>query len=164
VSAYLILAAQFKSYMLPLLVLSAVMFSLIGVVFGTLVSQTLFTVNSFVAVVGLTGVVVNDSLVLIDFINRGYRMGLSRADAIRRGLDMRLRPILLTTITTTLGLLPMALGIPSYSLVWGSMASTFVTGLATATLLILVVIPAAWDLIAASQEHRAAKQWPSPAD
>jgi len=161
---YLILAAQFKSYMLPLLVLSAVMFSLIGVVFGTLVSQTLFTVNSFVAVVGLTGVVVNDSLVLIDFINRGYRMGLSRADAIRRGLDMRLRPILLTTITTTLGLLPMALGIPSYSLVWGSMASTFVTGLATATLLILVVIPAAWDLIAASQEHRAAKQWPSPAD
>ncbi len=121
---YLILAAQFKSYIQPALVLSAVLFSIIGVVFGTLVSQTLFTVNSFVAVVGVTGVVVNDSLVLIEFINRGYRAGMSRLDAIRYGLDTRLRPIVLTTLTTTLGLLPMALGIPSYSLVWGSMAAT----------------------------------------
>ena len=109
---YLILAAQFKSYLQPVLVLSAVLFSITGVVFGTLVSQTLFTVNSFVAVVGVTGVVVNDSLVLVEFINRGYRAGMSRLDAIRHGLDTRLRPIVLTTLTTTLGLLPMALGIP----------------------------------------------------
>jgi HAE1 family hydrophobic/amphiphilic exporter-1 len=155
---YVILAAQFKSYAQPLLILSAVMFSIIGVVFGKFVTQSLFTVNSFVAVVGVTGVVVNDALVLIDFINRGYRSGLSRAEAIHRGLDIRLRPILLTTLTTTLGLLPMAVGIPSYSIIWGSMASTFVTGLATATLLTLFIVPVGWDILTERQERRAAKR------
>jgi HAE1 family hydrophobic/amphiphilic exporter-1 len=134
------------------------MFSIIGVVFGKFVTQSLFTVNSFVAVVGVTGVVVNDALVLIDFINRGYRSGLSRAEAIHRGLDIRLRPILLTTLTTTLGLLPMAVGIPSYSIIWGSMASTFVTGLATATLLTLFIVPVGWDILTERQERRAAKR------
>lgn len=144
---YLILATQFRSYLQPLIILSAVVFALIGVVFGKLVTQGLFTVNSFVATVGVTGVVVNDSLVLIDFINRGYRRGLSRREAIEEGIRVRLRPILLTTLTTTLGLLPMAVGIPNYSIVWGTMASTFVTGLCTATFLTLFIVPIEWDLL-----------------
>ncbi|MGD8435089.1 MAG: efflux RND transporter permease subunit, partial [Syntrophobacterales bacterium] len=138
---YLILATQFRSYLQPLIIISAVVFSLIGVVFGKLVTQGLFTVNSFIAVVGVTGVVVNDSLVLIDFINRAYRSGMSRREAITHGIRIRLRPILLTTLTTSLGLAPMALGIPSYSVVWGTMASTFVTGLCTATFLTLFIVP-----------------------
>lgn len=149
---YLILATQFRSYVQPLIILSAVVFSLIGVVFGKFLTQSLFTVNSFIAIVGVTGVVVNDSLVLIDFINRAYRSGKSRKEAIEYGIRIRLRPILLTTLTTTLGLLPMALGIPSYSLVWGTMASTFVTGLATATFLTLFVIPIEWDILMGIQE------------
>jgi HAE1 family hydrophobic/amphiphilic exporter-1 len=144
---YVILATQFRSYLQPLIILSAVVFSLIGVVFGKFVTQGLFTVNSFIAVVGVTGVVVNDSLVLVDFINRSYRGGMSRHEAITEGIRVRLRPILLTTLTTTLGLLPMALGIPSYSIVWGTMASTFVTGLCTATFLTLFIVPIEWDLI-----------------
>ncbi len=144
---YVILATQFRSYLQPFIILSAVVFSLIGVVFGKFVTQGLFTVNSFIAVVGVTGVVVNDSLVLIDFINRRYRTGMSRHEAIAEGIRVRLRPILLTTLTTTLGLLPMALGIPSYSVVWGSMASTFVTGLCTATFLTLFIVPIEWDLL-----------------
>jgi HAE1 family hydrophobic/amphiphilic exporter-1 len=67
-------------------------------------------------------------------------------EAIDAGVRLRLRPILLTTLTTTLGLLPMAVGFPSYSLIWGTMATTFVTGLATATLLTLFIIPVLWDL------------------
>ena len=122
-------------------------------VFGKLITQSLFTVNSFIAVVGVTGVVVNDALVLIDFINRGYRSGLNRHQAIREGIRVRLRPIVLTTLTTTLGLMPMALGIPSYSLIWGSMASTFVTGLATATFLTLFIVPVEWDLLTALKER-----------
>ena len=144
---YLILATQFRSYLQPLIILSAVIFSLVGVIFGKFVTQGLFTVNSFVAVVGVTGVVVNDSLVLIDFINRRYRSGMSRREAISDGIRVRLRPILLTTLTTTLGLAPMALGIPSYSVVWGTMASTFVTGLCTATFLTLFIVPIEWDLL-----------------
>ncbi len=150
---YLILATQFRSYLQPLIIISAVVFSIIGVVFGKLITQSLFTVNSFIAVVGVTGVVVNDALVLIDFINRGYRSGLNRHQAIREGIRVRLRPIVLTTLTTTLGLMPMALGIPSYSLIWGSMASTFVTGLATATFLTLFIVPVEWDLLTALKER-----------
>lgn len=155
---YLILATQFKSYAQPLIVLSAIMFSITGVVFGTLATQTLFTVNSFIAVVGVTGVVVNDSLVLLDFINRRYREGKTRREAVTEGVHVRLRPIVLTTLTTSLGLLPMALGIPSYSLIWGSMASTFATGLATATFLTLFIVPVAWDLLMETQERRIAKR------
>jgi HAE1 family hydrophobic/amphiphilic exporter-1 len=144
---YLILATQFRSYLQPLIILSAVVFALIGVIFGKFLTHGLFTVNSFIAAVGVTGVVVNDSLVLIDFINKRYRSGMSRREAIHEGIRIRLRPILLTTLTTTLALAPMALGIPSYSIVWGAMASTFVTGLCTATFLTLFIVPIEWDLL-----------------
>ncbi|MCU7941131.1 MAG: efflux RND transporter permease subunit [Candidatus Thiodiazotropha sp. (ex Cardiolucina cf. quadrata)] len=150
---YVILATQFQSYLQPLIILSAVVFALIGVVFGKLVTQSLFTVNSFIAVIGVAGVVVNDALVLIDFINKRYRKGLSRRAAIIEGVHIRLRPILLTTLTTSLGLMPMAIGFPSYSLIWGTMASTFVTGLATATALTLFIIPVLWDLLQGLQER-----------
>ncbi len=149
---YVILATQFKSYLQPAIILSAIVFALIGVVIGKLFSQTIFTVNSFVALVGVAGVVVNDSLLLIEFINENYRLGMSRHEAIIEAVHVRLRPILLTTLTTSLGLLPMAIGFPSYSLIWGSMASTFVTGLVTATVLSLFVVPVCWDLMQELQE------------
>jgi len=149
---YMILATQFKSYLQPLIILSAIVFSLIGVILGKLVTHGVFTVTSFIAVVGVAGVVVNDSLVLVDFINKRYRAGLKRREAVREGIRIRLRPILLTTLTTTLGLAPMALGIPSYSIVWGPMASTFVTGLCTATFLTLFIVPVQWDLLTGLSE------------
>jgi HAE1 family hydrophobic/amphiphilic exporter-1 len=151
---YTILACQFQSYTQPVVILSAVAFALTGVVFGTFLTRSLFTVNSFIATVGVTGVVVNDSLVLLDFINRLYASGYTRAEAIREGVRIRLRPILLTTLTTTLGLLPMALGIPYYSLVWGTMATTFVTGLCVATTLTLFVMPIEWDLLMRYKERK----------
>jgi len=151
---YLILGAQFKSYIQPAIILSAVVFSLTGVVFGAFFTRTLFTVNSFIATVGVTGVVVNDSLVLLDFINRLHASGMDRMSCVREAVRIRLRPILLTTLTTTLGLLPMALGIPSYSLVWGGMAATFVTGLCTATALTIFIVPVLWDFLAARKERR----------
>lgn len=155
---YLILATQFQSYLQPLIVLSAIVFSFIGVIFGVFFSRALFTVNNMVALVGVVGVVVNDSLVLIEFINKLYRSGKSRREAVFEGTQIRLRPILLTTLTTVLAFLPMSLGIPEYSLVWGSMASTFVTGLGAATFLTLFMIPVQWDLITEWQEKRAEKR------
>jgi HAE1 family hydrophobic/amphiphilic exporter-1 len=150
---YMILATQFNSYVQPLIILSAVVFALIGVVYGVFLTRTLFTINSFIATVGVTGVVVNDSLVLIAFLNNLSRDGMHRDEAVYEGVRMRLRPILLTTLTTTLGLLPMAVGIPYYSLNWGPMASTFVTGLCTATLLTLFIVPVLWHIFMGVQER-----------
>ena len=155
---YTILACQFQSYVQPVIILSAVAFALIGVVFGTFLTRSLFTVNSFIATVGVAGVVVNDSLVLLDFINRLYAAGYSRMEAIREGVRIRLRPILMTTLTTTLGLLPMALGIPFYSMVWGTMATTFVTGLCVATTLTLIIMPVEWDLLMRRKERKEKKR------
>jgi len=152
---YIVLAAQFRSYVQPLIIISAVAFALTGVIYGTFLSRTLFTINSFVAIVGVTGVVVNDSLVLVAFLNNCYQRGLKRREALLLATNIRLRPILLTTLTTTLGLLPMALGIPEYSLIWGSMAMTFVTGLCTATILTIIVVPVQWDLIIRLREKSA---------
>ncbi len=150
---YLILAAQFQSYIQPLIIIAAIIFALTGVILGTVMSRTLFTINSFVAVIGVTGVVVNDSLVLVEFINKCYHKGLKRHEALMQATHIRLRPILLTTLTTTLGLLPMALGIPEYSIIWGSMAMTFVTGLCTATFLTIIIIPVLWDIVAKINER-----------
>ncbi|BHH82492.1 efflux RND transporter permease subunit [Desulforhopalus sp. 52FAK] len=144
---YLILAAQFRSYLQPLIIISAVIFALLGVTFGTFLSRTLFTINSFVAVIGVAGVVVNDALVLVAFINSCHRNGMEKREALITAANTRLRPIILTTLTTTLGLLPMAIGIPQYSIIWGSMAMTFVTGLCTATVLTIILVPAQWDIL-----------------
>jgi HAE1 family hydrophobic/amphiphilic exporter-1 len=83
---------------------------------------------------------------------------MDRRQAILEGVRIRLRPILLTTLTTTLGLLPMALGIPEYSLVWGAMASTFVTGLCTSTFLTVLMVPVQWDLLMQFVEWRERRQ------
>jgi len=154
---YIILSAQFQSYLQPVIILSAIAFALIGVVFGKLVTQSLFTVNSFIAIIGVAGVVVNDSLILVDFMNKSYKAGATRIEAINKAIKVRLRPIVLTTLTTTLGLLPMALGFPEDSIVWGAMASTFVSGLAVATILTLFIAPVLWDMIQERQEKKLLK-------
>ncbi len=155
---YMILATQFSSYLQPLVIMSAVVFALTGVILGKFLSQSLFTVNSFIATVGVTGVVVNDALVLIDFLNKRYATGIGRREAVRQAVHMRLRPILLTTVTTTLGLLPMALGIPYYSVIWGTMATTFVTGLCTATFLTVLLVPVQWDLLQGLRQRLEARR------
>jgi len=157
---YVILATQFNSYMQPVIIISSVIFALTGIIYGAFLSRSLFTINSFMAIVGVTGVVVNDSLVLIEFINKSFKSGMPRREAIVHGANIRLRPIILTTMTTTLGLLPMALGIPEYSLVWGTMATTFVTGLCTATFLTIVLIPVEWDILQAFHNGRLRQQQP----
>ena len=155
---YIILAAQFQSYLQPIIILSAIAFALIGVVIGKLLTQSLFTVNSFIAIIGVAGVVVNDSLILIDFMNKIYKTGATRLESINQAIKIRLRPIILTTLTTTLGLLPMALGFPEDSIVWGAMASTFVAGLAVSTILTLFIAPVLWDMIQERQEKKEAKR------
>ncbi|XOB65688.1 efflux RND transporter permease subunit [Deferribacteres bacterium DY0037] len=144
---YLVLAAQFNDYFQPVLILSAIAFAIIGVVYGLFLTRSTFTVQSFIAVVGLAGVAVNDSLILIDFMNARRREGMALRDAVLTACSQRMRPVLITTVTTILGLLPMAVGFPNKSLEWSSMATAFCSGLASATLLTLLIVPAEYELL-----------------
>ena len=142
---YMVLATQFKDYVQPLIIISSVPMALIGVVFGLLITRTTFTIGSFLAIIGLAGLAVNDSLLLIDFMNVRLRQGKSLRQAIIESCAARMRPVLITTITTTLGLLPMAIGIPSKSISWAPMATAFVSGLISATVLTLLITPANYE-------------------
>jgi len=144
---YLVLTAQFNDYFQPMLILSAIAFAVIGVVYGMFITRSTFTVQSFIAVVGLAGVAVNDSLILIDFMNVRRKEGMGLREAVITACSQRMRPVLITTVTTMLGLLPMAIGFPYKSLEWSSMATAFTSGLASATLLTLLIVPAEYELL-----------------
>jgi HAE1 family hydrophobic/amphiphilic exporter-1 len=116
------------------------------VVIGLFVTRTEFTVGSFLAIVGLAGISVNDTLLLIDFMNVRLREGRELRHAVIEACGARMRPVLITTVTTTLGLLPMAIGIPNRSISWAPMATAFVAGLSSATVLTLLITPANYEM------------------
>ncbi len=138
---YLILAAQFRSYLQPVLVLAAVPFAFVGAMICLLINDYKFSINVMFGMVALSGVAVNDSIVLIAFINQARNRGASLYRAVLAGGRRRLRPIFLTTVTTICGLLPMALGIGGQSKTYTPLAGTIVWGLGVATFLILMVMP-----------------------
>jgi len=142
---YMVLASQFKEYFQPVIIIFSVPMALIGVVLGLLATRTPFTVGSFMAIVGLAGLSVNDSILLIDFMNARIRSGLPLRQAVVESGVLRMRPVLITTITTVLGLLPMAAGIPHKSIAWAPMATAFVSGLASATAFTLLLTPANYE-------------------
>jgi HAE1 family hydrophobic/amphiphilic exporter-1 len=144
---YVILGTQFQSFSQPLVIMLTVPFSFIGVILGLLIMGYPFSLVAFVGVVALAGIVVNDSLVLMDFINKSRKEGTPRWRAIIKSGKIRMRPVLLTTITTTLGLLPMGVGIGGKSRVWGPMANTIIWGLSFATILTLFFIPAFYAIM-----------------
>ncbi|RJO69393.1 MAG: efflux RND transporter permease subunit [Myxococcales bacterium] len=143
---YLILGTQFHSFVQPLIVMLTVPFSILGVAIGLIVSQLTFSLVAGISVVALAGVVVNDSLVLVDFINKARAAGKTRREALVMSGMRRMRPILLTTITTICGLLPLALGFGGESVTWQPMAIGICWGIAFATFLTLFVIPAFYSI------------------
>ena len=144
---YSILATIFKSYVQPLIVMFTIPFAFIGVVFGLLVTNIPFSMNTMIAFVALAGVVVNDSLVLVDFVNRERDEGIDRWNSLINAGAIRLRPIILTTITTIFGVLPMIFSTSKTVRDWKPMAVSIVFGLAFATVLTLFVIPVVYSLV-----------------
>jgi multidrug efflux pump subunit AcrB len=156
---YMVLSSQFNDYFQPMMIITAVPFALIGVVMGLFLSRTTFTIGSFMAIVGLAGVAVNDSLLLIDFMNQRIRRGRPLRDAVIEASAARMRPVLITTVTTILGLLPMAIGIPQKSISWAPMATAFVAGLSSATILALLVIPVEYEAVEQIKRFFRRKGW-----
>ena len=109
--------------------------------------RSFLTVNGFMALVGLTGLVINDAIVLINFINQRLEDGLSLDDALLTAGHQRMRPIMMTTFTTIAGLLPMAIGIPDFSIQWSPFATAFISGLTVSTSMTLLVIPVLFKLL-----------------
>ncbi len=122
--------------------MSVVALSYIGVVLGMFIMGYPISMFVLFAVVGLAGVVVNDSLILIDFVNRERERTSDLRAAVRVASSHRFRPILLTTLTTVGGLLPMAMGLSGGSSTFGPFAAAIVFGLAVASILTLFVVPA----------------------
>lgn len=144
---YLVLALQFRSYLQPIIIISAVPFGLMGAILGLASMGYDLSIFAMFGMVALAGIVVNDSLVMIDFINKRRQDGLSIREAAIDGALARLRPIISTTLTTCLGLLPMAVGLGGRDNVLAPMAVSIAGGLFVATGLVLLVVPAIFVII-----------------
>ncbi len=144
---FLILAANFNSLVQPLIVMTAIPFGFIGVIWAFFFHGFPIGFFMFMGAIGLTGIVVNDSIVLVEFVNNLRRKGVDRRHSLVQAGQLRLRPVILTTVTTALGLTPTAYGI------WGGdpflkpMALTIVWGIICATALTLVVLPCLYAIV-----------------
>ncbi|MDB2686948.1 efflux RND transporter permease subunit, partial [Mariniblastus sp.] len=138
---YVLLTLQFRSYLQPLIILAIIPFGVLGAILGHAIMQIDLTLFSFFGLIALTGVVVNDSIVLVDCINRELRRGLPMTDALLSAGRRRFRPIMLTSFTTVAGLSPMLFETSLQAQVLIPMAVSLVFGLITGTLLILLLVP-----------------------
>ncbi len=141
---YAILGAQFRSYLQPIVILCTVPFAFVGAMIGLAISGNQFSMITLFGMVALAGVAVNDAIVLISFANNSIKEGIDPVEAVVQAGRLRLRPIILTSVTTICGLLPMAMGLGGMSLTWSPLANTIVWGLAVGTFLTLFIIPAVY--------------------
>jgi len=151
---YLIMASQFESLVHPFVILFTIPLALIGAVLALFVTGTTINIVALIGVIMLAGIVVNNAIVLVDLINQLRAQGIDRIAAIMEAGSARLRPILMTSLTTALGLLPMAVGVGEGSEVRAPMAITVIGGLLVSTFLTLVVIPVVYSLMDR-------KRWPA---
>ena len=144
---YFVLGSLFKSFIQPFIVMAAIPFGLGGVVIGHLVMGENLSFMSLLGFIALAGVVVNDSLILVDFINRSRRSGTSAYDSIIQSGVVRLRPVMLTTVTTVGGLVPLAFFATGQARFLSPMAISVVWGLSFATVLTLILTPCLYAML-----------------
>jgi HAE1 family hydrophobic/amphiphilic exporter-1 len=144
----MIMAAEFESLWQPFIIMFTVPLSLIGVTLVLFITRTPLSVVAYLGIIMLGGIVVNNGIVLIDFINRLIKQGHTPFQAVVLASQARLRPILMTSLTTILGLSPLALGIGEGAELRAPLALTVIGGLSSATFLTLVVIPALYLIVA----------------
>ena len=142
---YIILMLQFKSFAKPLIILTTIPMSLIGSILGLFISRQPLSFMAFLGIVSLIGIVVNNAILLIEYINDARRKGFSVHDACVDAVEKRFRPIILSTTTTVIGLVPLVLsGSPMFT----PMAVSLMSGLLISTLLTLVIIPVMYSVVA----------------
>ncbi|ACL69263.1 efflux RND transporter permease subunit [Halothermothrix orenii] len=152
VLVYMVLAAQFESFLYPLVIMFTVPMSIIGVVLGLFITRNHISVPAIIGVIMLAGIVVNNAIVLVDYINTLRKRGHSLKEAILEAGPVRLRPVLMTASTTILGLLPLALGIGEGTEVQEPMAVVVIGGLAVSTILTLFIVPVLYSVFTVEKE------------
>jgi HAE1 family hydrophobic/amphiphilic exporter-1 len=156
---YVIMAAQFESLVQPLVIMLTIPLAFLGTVITLWVMGISLSVVVFLGMIMLAGIVVNNAIVLVDYINTLRQRGMERAEAIVTAGSVRLRPILMTTATTALGLTPMALGLGDGAEIRTPMAIAVISGLLASTVLTLLLIPSVYSMI---DRLREAALGPSP--
>jgi len=144
---YLVMASQFESLLHPFIILFTIPLALVGAILALFLTGTTISVVVFIGLILLAGIVVNNAIVLVDLINQMRRKGKNKVNAIMEGGKSRLRPILMTTLTTTLGLLPLAIGFGDGAELRSPMGITVIGGLLVSTVLTLIIIPVMYSIL-----------------
>jgi HAE1 family hydrophobic/amphiphilic exporter-1 len=138
---YMIMASQFESLVDPFIIMFTVPLSIIGVIIFLAMTGTSFSVMALVGIVMLVGIAVNNGIVLVDFINQQRHHGMELYEAVEFGSKARLRPVLMTALTTIFGMVPLAVEMGSGAETWSPLARAVIGGMTTTTVLTLIVIP-----------------------
>ncbi len=152
---YLVMASQFESLLHPFIVMFSFLLALAGVLVTLYLLDITISVVVLIGIIMLAGIVVNNAIVLVDYINRLRKRGEDRINAVINAGRVRLRPILMTTVTTVLGLLPLALGVGEGAEIRRPLAITVIAGLISSTVLTLIVIPVVYTLLDRKQDANA---------
>lgn len=151
---YLIMASQFESLTYPTVIMFSIPFALVGVIIGLFLTDTAMGVMALLGVLMLVGIVVNNGIVLVDYTNLCRERGMGIYEAVVTAGRSRLRPILMTTLTTVLGMVPMAVGTGIGSEMWNSLGMSVAWGLSFSTLITLILIPTLYTTFAVFGENR----------
>lgn len=144
---YLVMASQFESLLHPFVIMFSIPLAAVGAVLALKLSGSAISVVVFIGLIMLVGIVVKNAIVLIDRVNQLREAGVPKREALAQGAQSRLRPIVMTTLCTLIGFMPLAIGVGEGAEVRAPMALTVIGGLAVSTLLTLVVIPVVYDLL-----------------
>ncbi len=158
VLVFIVMAAQFESLVDPFVIMFSVPFAFTGVIIGLVITGITFSAMSFIGVIMLMGIVVKNGIVLIDYTRLCRERGMGVLASIVRAGRSRLRPVLMTTLTTILGMVPMAIGIGEGSELWQPMGVTVAWGLAISTLITLIIVPTVYAVFAANGIKRQRKK------
>jgi len=144
---YMVMASQFESFIDPFIILFTIPLSIIGVSLGLFVTGTTLSVMSLIGIIMLVGIIVNNGIVLVDYINQLREKGHELLEAIHLAGEARMRPVLMTALTTMLAMLPLALGLGESGENWAPMARSVIGGLFMGTILTLVVVPVIYAVL-----------------
>ena len=151
---YIVMAAQFESFSYPFIIMLSILFAFTGMFIALFITGHTLNMMSYIGGIMLVGIVVKNGIVLVDYININRERGMKINEAVISGGKSRLRPVLMTTFTTILGMIPMSLGLGEGAELWQSMGISIVGGLTLSTFITLLIVPSAYVVVANRQEAR----------